>query len=351
MTMRDRMLAVVRGEEHDRVPFVQYSGNGAPDDEAWALLCRDNMGILRWQSIHWWDYPSCRITSEEAVFDGRPGVRNTMHTPAGDLVEERVYQPTYGVQGYRTHFVKEPRDYDVLLSYLKDAVLHDQLDEIDRYNAQMGDDGFCHVSVDRTPYQQLWIQWVSLLDLGLHLVDAPDILEEVIAVMARNQRRVYQLVPKAKIPYIVIPDNITAPPIGERYFRKYCLPLYRELVDIAGECGMPVYAHLDGDLKPLWKAIGESGIRGIDSFSPPPDNDTSPAEAVTIWPEMRLGVNFPSSVHLREPDAIYRQAMEILSEAGHTGRLQMQISENVPPGVWRTSYPEIVRAIRDFGKP
>jgi hypothetical protein len=43
--------------------------------------------------------------------------------------------------------------------------------------------------------------------------------------------------------------------------------------------------------------------------------------------------------------------MEILSEAGHTGRLQIQISENVPPGVWRTSYPEIVRAIRNFGKP
>ena len=40
-----------------------------------------------------------------------------------------------------------------------------------------------------------------------------------------------------------------------------------------------------------------------------------------------------------------------LQQAGHTGRLQIQISENVPPGGWRKSYPEIVRAIRDFGKP
>jgi len=351
MTMRDRMLAVVRGEEHDRVPFVQYSGNGAPDDEAWSLLGRDHMGILLWQAIYWWEHPNCRIVSEEVSFDGRRGVLRTMHTPAGTLTEERIYQPTYQVEAFREHFVKEPRDYQVLLAYFRDAVLHDCLTDIDRYDAELGDDGFCHASVERTPYQQLWIQWVSLLDLGLHLVDAPDILHEVISVMIENQRKVFQLVPKAEIPYIVIPDNITAPPIGEKYFRQYCLPLYRELVGIAGERGIPVYAHLDGDLKPLWKAIGESGLRGIDSFSPPPDNDTSPAEAVAMWPEMRLLVNFPSSVHLREPDAIYQRAMEILQEAGHTGRLQIQISENVPPGMWRKSYPQIVKAIRDFGRP
>ena len=70
-----------------------------------------------------------------------------------------------------------------------------------------------------------------------------------------------------------------------------------------------------------------------------------------MWPEMRLMMNFPSSVHLQEPKKIYQRAMEILEEAGHSGRLQIQISENVPPGVWRKSYPEIVRAIRDFGKP
>ncbi|MCJ7750272.1 MAG: hypothetical protein MUQ65_04140 [Armatimonadetes bacterium] len=71
---------------------------------------------------------------------------------------------------------------------------------------------------------------------------------------------------------------------------------------------------------------------------------------------MRLRVNFPSSVYLKSPGAIYQRAQEqrareLLDEAGHTGRLQIQISENVPPGVWRKSYPQIVKAIHDFGKP
>ena len=70
-----------------------------------------------------------------------------------------------------------------------------------------------------------------------------------------------------------------------------------------------------------------------------------------MWPEMRIGVNFPSSVHLAEPEAVYSRAMTILEEGGRTGRLQIQISENVPPEVWRRSFPEIVRAIDDFGPP
>jgi hypothetical protein len=41
----------------------------------------------------------------------------------------------------------------------------------------------------------------------------------------------------------------------------------------------------------------------------------------------------------------------ILDEAGHSGRLQIQVSENVPESAWRRSYPAIVEAIRAFGAP
>jgi hypothetical protein len=115
--------------------------------------------------------------------------------------------------------------------------------------------------------------------------------------------------------------------------------------------GVPVAVHMDGDLKPLWNAVAESPVTVLDSLSPPPDNDTSAGKAAALWPDMRLLVNFPSSVHLAGPEAVYREARRILDEAGHTGRLWIQFSENVPPGVWRQSVPQIVRAIREFGRP
>ena len=66
---------------------------------------------------------------------------------------------------------------------------------------------------------------------------------------------------------------------------------------------------------------------------------------------MRLFVNFPSSVHLRTAEEVRAEAENILAAAGHTGRLQIQVSENVPYGVWRTSLPAIAEAIAAFGAP
>ena len=108
---------------------------------------------------------------------------------------------------------------------------------------------------------------------------------------------------------------------------------------------------MDGDLRPLWDDIGASCVGGIASLSPPPDNDTSVADAVALWPHMRIWANFPASVHLAPPEGIYAAAARLLREGGHTGRLQIQISENVPAFAWRTSFREIVRAIHDFGRP
>ena len=244
--------------------------------------------------------------------------------------------------------MKEPEDYAVLKAYLSDAVVTENIGCFRKDQADLGEDGLPHTSIMRTPFQQMWIEWANLEDFCAHLADCPEIVEECMSLMADIIRRVLEIARTTEVPYIVFPDNITAPIIGEKLFARWCVPSYKlasEMLDV------PVFVHMDGDLKPIWKAIGESGVRGIDSFSPPPDNDNIPAEAIETWPEMRLFVNFPSSVHLAAPEQIRRRADEILAEAGHSGRLVMAISENMPPDAWRKSYPEIVKAVQEFGKP
>lgn len=358
MNMRERMLAVVEGRPHDRVPFVQYSGLAGPDKEIWGLIGRENMGLLAWTSVHRFESPNCRFVYEDIVRDGRPGTRTILRTPEGDLSEERLTEPTFGTSAAHTHFVKEPEDYRVLMAYLRDIQVHKDLDLLIHTIKAMGEDGLPHTSLVRSPYQQLWIQWVSLQDLPIHLALFPEIMEEVVALLFEVQGKVIDTACLAiqegtPVPYLVFPDNITAPAIGEEYFRKYCVASYEMLANRLEEIGKraPIFVHMDGDLKPLAAAIAESPVLGLDSFSPRPDNDMHVSEAVTLWPETRLCLNFPSSVHLSEPDAIFAQAMQILEEGGHTGRLQIQISENVPPGVWKKSFPEIVKAIQAFGRP
>lgn len=356
MSMRERMLALVQGRPVDRVPFVQYSdmAGGGSDRAAKELLGPDKIGISRWTAVYRYETPSCGFERQEFERNGRRGERYLLHTPKGTLMSERLFEPTLGTSAAAKHYVKDPGDYEALLAYLRDIHVYENLDPLEQTLRELGDDGLPHVYVPRTPYQQLWVEWVCIQDLAVHMCDFPDLLEEVTAALFSIQDRVYETIRnaarKAFIPYVVVGDNITAPMIGEANFRRYCLPSYRRLAEMLDDVGrdVPVAVHMDGDLKPLWTAIGESRVRVIDSMSPPPDNDTRVADALRMWPEMRLMINFPSSVHLQEPRAIYAKTIEILGEGGRSGRLQIQISENMPPEAWRKSYPAIVQAIDDF---
>lgn len=350
MTMKERILAIVKGGEVDEVPFVQYSNLAAPNEEIWDEIGRENMGVMRWTKLYRIERPNCRETAEPIEHDGLKGQRTVAETPRGALTQVKLFEPAYGTGATREHFVKTAEDYGALSAYLQDCVVVEDMTAFHTNVRELGEDGVPLVSVERTPFQQLWVQWVCINDLALHMVDCPERVAPCIGEMTRIQRDVFEIVARAPLDFVDFPDNVTAPIIGEPNFRRYCVPAYGELAEMLAERGIPIFCHADGDLKPLWGAIGESALRGLDSLSPPPDNDTSVAEAIAMWPEMRLFLNFPSSVHLRSPEAIYRQAMDMLEQGGHTGRLQIQISENTPRGVWRKSYPQIVRAIMDFGK-
>jgi hypothetical protein len=350
MTMRECILAVVQGRPLDRVPFVVYDGL-LPVAEVRQHLGAERIGVLRWSAVHRVETPHCHWETKDYFIGETHWQRITLHTPRGPLYEERAFEQAYESSSIRKHFVQEAEDYEVLWAYLKDAQILEDYARYYRDQAELGEGGTPLVAVERTPYQQLWIQWVGIDRLGYHFADFPERVEHTVDLLRRRARCIGEIAYRSPAPFVDFPDNITAPTIGPRRFREFCVPLYNELADMLAERQAIVFVHMDGDLKPLWSAIGASQVRGLDSFSPQPDNDTSVADAVRLWPEMRLFINFPSSVHLRPPEQVRAEAESILQAAGHTGRLQIQLSENVPFGVWRSSLPAIAAAIEAFGAP
>ena len=350
MTMYERILAVIQGREIDRVPFVMYE-DMLPTDKVRQVLGRDRIGLLRWCPLHRVEHPNCSFETKDFVVEGTRWQRRTLHTPVGSIHEESAFESAYESSSIRKHFVQESSDYEVLWAYLEDSVTLADYGQYRRAQAELGEDGMPLAYIERTPYQQLWVEWVGLDALGFHLADYPDLVQRTVDLLRQRARRLFEVAYWSPAPFIDFPDNITAPAIGPKRFREYCVPLYNELADMLAERKALVFVHMDGDLKPLWEAISESKVGGIDSLAPAPDNDTSVAVAASMWPEKRLWVNFPSSVHLRAPQQVRAEAEAILAAAGHTGRLQIQLSENVPLHVWRTSLPEIARAIDAFGAP
>ncbi len=128
------------------------------------------------------------------------------------------------------------------------------------------------------------------------------------------------------------------------------MPYYQQVAEILHAKKLELLVHMDGDLQSLRQLIAISKLGGIDSFSPQPDNDMTISEALYYWPGIKLLMNFPSSVHLLSEQDIYAKTREMLAEADGTGALQIQISENPPPGRWAVSYPQIIRAIEDHAR-
>lgn len=350
MTMRQRLTAFVRGEAHDCVPFAQYDGM-FPNPEIWALLGRENVGNIRWVWAYRLEQEACRIDDEPIERNGLRGEIRTMVTPCGTLTAEYLFDPTFGSAACREHYVKELADYDILDAFLADTrVIFDAL-QLARAKVELGEDGIPFTNCLRTPWQRLWVEFVDIADLSWHFAEDEERVLRTMSHLDRIERQVMDCVAQSDSVYAGIPDNITAPMISPAYFQRFCMPYYQELSARLAEKGVPLFCHMDGDLKPLWALIGQTGLSGLDSFSPQPDNDTSLAEAVALWPGMRLAINYPSSVHLYEPDDVRQVTRELLSQAGHTGRLMVQLSENIPPNRWRTTLPIIVEEILAFGTP
>jgi hypothetical protein len=355
MTNRERLCAILHGRPLDRVPFAAYNGLVAPSPEIWDLLGRDRFAVIRWSAAYRLETPNCRVEEMRTERDGRTVVVVTMRTPAGTLVQERHHDPVSGAYFPVRSFVNTKDDYAALAAYIRDTEVIEDFDHYRKDEAELGDDGLAMAKLERTPWQQLWIRWTGLENLCVHVADFPDAVEECLSLWADVWRRIARVTVKAVesagVQYVNAPDNITASVIGRTLFDRWCVPLYREAAGMLEPYRLPLIGHFDGELGPLRESIAGCGVGGIDSFTPQPDTANRLGDCIDAWPGMRFFVNFPSSLHHFPPETVYAAAMELLEQGGHTGRLALQISEDIPPDRWQATFPAIVRAIDDFGRP
>jgi hypothetical protein len=193
VTNKDRILAVVRGKPVDRVPFVMYEGI-LPVADVIEHLGPGTIGIMKWSNVHRTEYPNCRTEIKEYLSDGRRQQKKTIHTPAGSMFEERAFEPAYGSSSIIKHFVEEEKDYEVLWSYLQDAVISPDYERFHADQSALGENGVPLVAVERTPYQQLWVQWTGLDNLGYHFADFPDKVEHTVSMLTDRAHRIFDIV-------------------------------------------------------------------------------------------------------------------------------------------------------------
>ena len=251
MTMRERMLAVILGQEHDRVPFAMYEIM-LPKQEAFDLLGHGRIGIIRFCSIYRAENPNCRFEHEFFIEGETKCQRTILHTPKGDLTELRIFEPTFDSSTARKHFIETREDYELLWSYLEDSVILDNYDRYYRTARSWARTASRRRRSSAPPGSSSgssgwgWRRYPCTWRTGRSTSSTPSTCWNVApgrpsrSPTARPRRSSSWWTTSRRRPS------------ARRAFASIALPLYDELGGMLAERGTRVLVHMDGLLKPLW---------------------------------------------------------------------------------------------------
>ncbi len=296
MSVRQRILATLRGEPVDRIAW-------APRWELWFNAARAEGRLpAEWQGLGIHDCArrlGWGLKGREPVFrEEMEGVevrietqgeftRTEWITPVGTISEERRITPELAamdVAGRITKpFVQEPADYGPAIYAVEHTRVVPTYDEFAAADAAIGEDGITLAMVGTSPAHRLMRQFTDYEGFYYQLADHPDEVQKLLAALIELDEEVQEV--SAASPALIVEydgnfdDQLTPLPIYRRFF----LPRFQAFAERLHAAGKVFCTHTDGHHEHLLEIIGESGFDMAEAFTTPPMTRVGVARARAAW--------------------------------------------------------------------
>ena len=343
MTPRERITAVLNGDEPDKIPIITYYFPSPLVPGGWyRRLTKRGLGTMSFA----WFYtpallldmnpylPDVKYTQIHYLENGLKKFRHIFETPVGQITGVMSSNPLpASVMLWHTeeYFVKQSPDWRVV-NYISKGILAKlapNYEEVERRQDEVGDSGIVMCFVERTPWQKAWTRWAGLERAIIDFHEQPEELQEYIEIQKRLHTRVAEFAAECPAKFIDIGENLTDM-ISPKYFREYCLPIYEIYSKQLEGTGKILGAHMDGRVGHLKKEIAEAPLKVIESFSVPPTGDISLTEAKKIWPDKMVFMNCAAHLHWAEPKEVRKFYEALADEWGSKKGIMLELSEDVP---------------------
>lgn len=372
MSIHDRVIAVMKGEKPDRLPFVDrlelwhkgLSYTGAlpvefKDLPLTEIHRRVGMGRQRMMSPHSLCLRGVEIISQ---FEGqvrhherdpiverfpdmdhfapadRPGVTHTeIITPRGRLTFQHTSVPETLATGARAYMSKHPisgdDDYAVIEYIVERMEYVPQEERLRAAEAEIGDWGYVIPSLMRIPFQQLLIDYFSTEIFFFALHDSPGPVNRLLDLLDERCTEFLHNLAALDVLYVQLGDNLEGTMTNPRLFRQYALPVYQRYTDILHGQGKLVGSHTDGNLQSLLELLTETGLDVCESISPAPLTTFTFPE---IWEAWRNGPiiwgGIPSPIlEAGTDEAEFHAYVESLLTTVGDGRMILGVGDMVLP--------------------
>ena len=347
MTPRKRVEAILRGDMPDKVPLTMYECM-IPQCTAERLLRDDGMCIVYRTGVFKTYTPNVKRTSQNIQIDGVPHVRTVTETPVGAISE--VSRPADFTSWRIEMLFKKPEDYEVLKFIVQDQRFEPDYESYRRKEEELGEDFILRAGISLTPLHQIMIGWMGVETFAIEWAERRDEVLELNDIMTAKHREIYPIIANSPASHANYGGNEVPEVMGIERFETYCAPLFEEAAEEMHKHGVLLGSHLDGNNKAWAHVVANSSLDYVEAFTPPPDCDLSVREALDLWPDKFLWLNFPSSVHLAPMAQIEEATREIIQQSAPGNRVIIGITEDIPKNRWQENMLAISRVIAAEGQ-
>ncbi len=343
MTPRERIMAVLQGEEPDKIPVVSWESLRIGEQGGWQeRLTERGLGIIRlgfaYQPCFIYPllmdpgHPDVKFTQDYYSEEGINKTRYSFETPVGVITSvSRMNPHEFLLPSTEEHFVKERIDWRVV-NYLFRAQLDQMAPNYELFEMieeGLGEKGITYGVVEKTPFSRAWVELATAERALIDFQEQPEEICEYVEIQTRLHHRIAGIMAESPVKIVNIVDHITDF-IAPRYFNSYCLPIYEIYADALRGTDKILACHMDGRLGHLKEEIASSPLELIESFTVPPIGDISLSEAREKWPGRILFVNCPPHLNRSSPDEIRKGYEQLQDEWGTKNGLVIENSEDIP---------------------
>ena len=343
MDARERILALLSGEEPDRVPILASDTVRVGSPGGWARrLTERGMGLIRRicpyrphfnfpppQPIF---VPDVRWNVESYLEGRRLKIRYALGTPVGQLTSVVALKFTGTLAAYAREepFVKERADWRVFAWLFRQLtrVMAPNYEEFTREEDTLGEKGITLGYLTKTAFPRAWIQLASPEQAVVDFMEMPEELCEFLEAEREFHKKAAEIAAGSPARVLNFYDNLTDM-VSPRLFESFCLPTYHLYAEALQASGKLLACHMDGRLAHIKKSIAASPIQLIESLTVPPVGNVSLSEARAAWPEKVIFITCPPHFAYLTPEDVRRGYEQLLSEWGDR-RLAIELVEDLP---------------------
>lgn len=375
MNGKQRMMAALRKEEPDFIPFSVYVETqkiiGLALYAPWRKLLDKGLTLHAAMAVqthkvntpnatmdithHYGSHTSWSPVDLLTAMDSPHNITGKISTPIGNTqfhakvegMDLSIMLPWFPEDGY---IISNLDDYEIIKYLIEDAEYTPHYDDIAEFQMILGDYGIIPAFVPKSPFQCMIMLMGArriALDYYMHQKEFDDLYNAIY----KKELEIYKIAAESPAEVIWGPDNVTSLVTSPKFFEKYSLPFYNEVADIFHKHDKVYVVHMDGELKNIAELIAQSRIDVIESFTPPPVGNLSITDARKIWKDKVIWANFPEPISLQGQGAVKKKTREMLMNAAPGDRFLMGVSEGFPSFMHlMASVPTILKTVMKYGK-